>query len=326
MRREWEPEELIGSWTLLEEDWRLLANKAGAPRLGFSLLLKFFELEARFPRRASELPPAAVRYVASQVKVDPALLEDYAWSGSTIEYHRAQIRASLGFRESTRDDEERLTGWLATDICPTELTDEGLRTALLARCRAERIEPPGRVTRIVAAARSRFEKALCAEVVARLSPDAVARLEELITEHTLGTADDGTDAATDAAAGGDSAEGDSAEVDSAEGDSAEGDPAVAGGGRGFFAELKADPGRLGLETLLEEITKLSRVRAIGLPADLFGGSARSWQSNRARNFRLVFSTAGGQTTYVTAFTRLGWTWGARFSAPIDTMHFSATGN
>ncbi len=27
VRREWEPEELIGSWTLLGEDWRLLANK-----------------------------------------------------------------------------------------------------------------------------------------------------------------------------------------------------------------------------------------------------------------------------------------------------------
>jgi len=35
VRREWEPEELIGSWTLLDEDWRLLANKTGPSRLGF---------------------------------------------------------------------------------------------------------------------------------------------------------------------------------------------------------------------------------------------------------------------------------------------------
>lgn len=33
--------------------------------------------------------------------------------------------------------------------------------------------------------------------------------------------------------------------------------------------MKADPGKLGLETLLAEITKLKRVRAIGLPPDLF---------------------------------------------------------
>lgn len=29
------------------EDWRLVGNKSGATRLGFSLLLKFFELEGR---------------------------------------------------------------------------------------------------------------------------------------------------------------------------------------------------------------------------------------------------------------------------------------
>ena len=63
----------------------------------------------------------------------------------------------------------------------------------------------------------------------RLTAEAIARLEELIKES--GTAD-------------------------------------VSGVRGFFAELKADPGRLGLETLLEEIAKLSRVREIGLPADL----------------------------------------------------------
>jgi hypothetical protein len=47
MRREWEPEELIAAWTLLDGDWELVGNKTGATRL--SLLLKFFELEGRFP-------------------------------------------------------------------------------------------------------------------------------------------------------------------------------------------------------------------------------------------------------------------------------------
>ena len=54
MRQEWEPEDLLASWTLVEADWELAANKAGATRLGFGLLLKFFELEARFPRDRRE--------------------------------------------------------------------------------------------------------------------------------------------------------------------------------------------------------------------------------------------------------------------------------
>jgi hypothetical protein len=54
------PEELVESWTLLGDDWKRVGNKSGATRLGFAVLLKFFELEARFPRAASDVPPGAV--------------------------------------------------------------------------------------------------------------------------------------------------------------------------------------------------------------------------------------------------------------------------
>jgi hypothetical protein len=67
---EWEPEELIEAWTLGSGDWALVGNKAGATRLGFVALLKFYELEGRFPAYAEEVPPAAVEYLASLVKVD----------------------------------------------------------------------------------------------------------------------------------------------------------------------------------------------------------------------------------------------------------------
>ncbi|NYH80645.1 hypothetical protein FHR84_004011 [Actinopolyspora biskrensis] len=49
MQREWRPDELVGSWTLVGADWQLMGNKSGATRLGFALLLKFFEIGARFP-------------------------------------------------------------------------------------------------------------------------------------------------------------------------------------------------------------------------------------------------------------------------------------
>ncbi|MER6948680.1 Tn3 family transposase [Nonomuraea sp. NPDC000554] len=224
MRREWEPEELIAAWTLLDDDWELVSNKAGATRLGFSLMLKFFELEARFPRHVGELPKAAVDYMAGQVKVEPELLALYDWTGRSIERHRAQIRSALGFREATRADEEALIEWLASDICPMVLTDEGLRAAMLARCRKLKIEPPGRTERIVRSSRARFERAFCQQVTGRLSAESSAALAELAT-----------------------------------------------GADGFLAELRSDPGRLGLETLLEEIVKLRRTKALGLPADLFGG-------------------------------------------------------
>jgi hypothetical protein len=50
MRREWSAEELIGGWTLIEEDcWRLLGNKSGTTRLGFGVLLKYSSSKAASP-------------------------------------------------------------------------------------------------------------------------------------------------------------------------------------------------------------------------------------------------------------------------------------
>ncbi len=72
MRGEWSPEELVESWTLLGDDWERVGNKSGATRLGFAVLLKFFELEARFPRAAGDVPSAAVAYLAEQVRVPAA--------------------------------------------------------------------------------------------------------------------------------------------------------------------------------------------------------------------------------------------------------------
>jgi TnpA family transposase len=249
MRREWEPEDLVACWTLVDDDWRLVANKTGPTRLGFALLLKFFELEARFPRHAGELPPAAVDYLSAQLQTDPSQLVQYAWSGRTIEYHRAQIREALGFREATRVDEAALTVWLAEKVAPVEISEDRLRESLLARCRAERIEPPGRMERIIGAARSAAADQFCKTTLARLGTGPADRLSELVAEQ---------------------------------------EDEAAKGGRGVLAELKADPGQVSLDSLLSEIDKLQRIRALQLPHDLFAGTPEpvvgAWRARAAQEY------------------------------------------
>jgi hypothetical protein len=49
VQTEWEPDELIDTWTLTGTDWDLIASKAAATRLGFAAMLKFYEIEGRFP-------------------------------------------------------------------------------------------------------------------------------------------------------------------------------------------------------------------------------------------------------------------------------------
>jgi hypothetical protein len=89
MKRQWEPEELIEHFTLVESERILLANKTGASRLGFAVLLKCFSLEARFPAKKQEISKSVVSYIATQVEVPPPQWRQYKWTGRTIEYHRA---------------------------------------------------------------------------------------------------------------------------------------------------------------------------------------------------------------------------------------------
>ena len=123
------------------------------------------------------------------MKVDPALFAEYAWSGSTIEYHRKQIRDFHDFRAVTVGDEDKLIVWLAAEIRPSEMSRDRLRAALLARCRQEKIEPPtpGQIERLLGAAEAMFERQFTTTTVERLPAAAIAKLEELIVT------DDGDD-------------------------------------------------------------------------------------------------------------------------------------
>jgi hypothetical protein len=140
--RELDPDELIDRWTLLGDELNLVAGKRGATKLGFALLLRFYTERGQFPRGRGEIPNAAVDYVARQVGVNPTEIAFYEWSGRTIEFHRAQIRKALGFRECIVADADALVEWLITNVTQSERGGERVRERLLARCRTERIEAP----------------------------------------------------------------------------------------------------------------------------------------------------------------------------------------
>lgn len=128
---------------MVGRDFDLLGQKPVSTRLGFALLLKFFENEARFPSGADEFDRAAVDYVSEQVGINAQDFGAYAWTGRTIERHRAEIRTVFGFREFTRADEADVTAWLAAPVCPSEVRESALAEAILGRCRQESLSRRG---------------------------------------------------------------------------------------------------------------------------------------------------------------------------------------
>ncbi|WP_411142794.1 DUF4158 domain-containing protein [Streptomyces sp. x-80] len=218
------------------------------------MLLKFFEVAARFPEDVSEIPVPAVSYVAQQVKVPAEEFAAYDWAGRAIKRHRLEIRAVYDFRECTEGDQALLAEWLSVELCGVELSRDRLAEAVVARCRKEWLEPPtpGRIGRLVGSAVNTCEERFCATGVGRLPAATRSRLDDLIAEDDDG---DGEESA--------------------------------GGGGTFFTELKAAPAALGLDSLLAEVNKLQRVRGLELPPELFASRMcrRSWWPHGGRRRR-----------------------------------------
>ena len=69
----WDTEELIENWTLLPQELELVSNKVGANQIGFAILLKYFQLFARFPDSNSEIPDLIISYISSQLNLPDSL-------------------------------------------------------------------------------------------------------------------------------------------------------------------------------------------------------------------------------------------------------------
>src|SRR6266516_1492857 len=240
MKRQWANEELVEHWSVDVEDRTLLGNKTGATGVGFAVLLKFFRQEGRFPQYKHEVPGIVITYLATQVGVAPEAYLQYAWQGRTIEYHRAQIREALGFRESTVADAEEVTAWLVEQVLPREHHEERLRDMAYQRFRALHLEAPtpARITRLIRSARHTFEQRLYETTLARLPQETRAALDALLDaeEHDEGENEEDAQVVT-------------------------------------LQELRMDPGRVGLATVLQEMAKLRCIRELQLPTDLFAGIA-----------------------------------------------------
>lgn len=239
MKRQWEPEELIEQFILTPKELAILpeaiTNANPSSRLGFAVLLKFFQVDARFPQHPVEVPKTVVNFIAQQLQLTEEDYRRYQWSGRTTKTHRAQIRTFLGFRPITQSDKQSMKAWLIETMLPLGLSFEALKAQVYQRFRQLKIEPPAwkQLERLMRSAARTHEREFCRQIAAQLSTETCKNLDALLdTESPL----------TDET--------------------------------GHFHQsqlnrLKTDPGRLGLNSLLAEIEKLQSIRALDLPRALF---------------------------------------------------------
>ena len=240
MKQCWSGSELAQFWSLSGDEKQLSDQRTQQGRLGLVVLLKFFQLEGRFPHYHKAVPLPAVNHLAEQLEVAASTWFDYPLKGRSGSRDREQLRAFLGFRQATNDDMEPVQRWLSQEVVPQDQDPRHLRSAVLDWYREHLVESPSsdRIDRIITAAVRSFETAFFAGIHRQLSGSTRQRLDALLASP--------------------SAEGPAAE-------SAELSDLVT------LGRLKADPGRAGLASLREEIAKLECVNDVQLPDALFGG-------------------------------------------------------
>ncbi len=235
MKRQWNSEELVEHFTLLADESILLDNLSGSNRLGFALLLKFFQIEARFPLTKQEIPKSVVSYMAKQVDVSPRAIKEYSFSGRTIECHRSQIRQFFGFRETTVEDAFELTKWLQEKVLAYDRQESHLQATAYQRLRSLKLEPPSsdRMERLIRSAVRTCEETFCSTIFEQLSSQTLIKLDALL--RTDGALED-----------------EQSQLQKSD-----------------FNVLKTDAGRTSLDSILKEAQKLKCIRQLGLPSNLF---------------------------------------------------------
>lgn len=183
--------------------------------------------------------------MAKLLNIKSEKYQGYDWQGRSIKYHRAQIREFFGFREIQVSDAEELANWLTEQALIYELKFEQLKLAALIHLRELKIEPPtiSRLERIIRSALRNFEERFFQSISQQLSSQSKAQIDKLLNLAVSSLLiDEVADEHTSS----------KAEIPET-----------------TWAELKTDPGRIGVEGFQKEVAKLESFRQLDLPPDLF---------------------------------------------------------
>jgi TnpA family transposase len=228
-------------WTLTIDESALLPGMTDKGRFGFAVQLKFMELHGRFPERQDEIDPNATQWLATQLGTTTESLSSYEFGGRQGQRHRRTIRVFLGFRRATGTDLQQLVQWLCDDVLPFDPQAHHGYDMAHDWCRTQRLEPPAgdHLERVIRSAVHGYETRQLATIHVRLSAHNKTTIDRLLASEETDADDVQTDVQTE----------ESTTIS--------------------FSNLKTDPGKANLDSLLAAIAKLKCIDEIGLTPAVF---------------------------------------------------------
>ena len=178
----WRDEALEIHWSLTNEECRLLDNKTAHGRLGFVVLLKYFQNEGRFPEHFNNVPLAVLTYLAKQLNIPINHLDSYAFNHRMSQRDRKEILAFLGIRRSTKQDRHELREVLNRELLPQAPSITAIQEFALDWFRKSHIEPPApeQLERFIRTTNREFEAQLLHQISTGLTQENKTQIDHLL--------------------------------------------------------------------------------------------------------------------------------------------------
>jgi len=247
----WNEDDLAARWSLSAAELALLPGRTDHGRLGCAILLKYFQCQGCFPSNRRAIPDEVVAYVARATGTTAQDLEDDDWDGRTGRRHRKRVLAFAGLRSASPEDLQHLRTWLIDEIIPSDWQADQIREFAIEWFARQSLAPIAseHLKRLIRSAIGGFETGLCQRIAGLLTSETKASIDALLL------VEDDTSHRDESSA-----------------------PLVAAGETDCgLLHLKADPGRIGLESVLRELGKLSRIRQLALPTAALAALPRKWR-------------------------------------------------
>jgi Domain of unknown function (DUF4158) len=227
MKWRWSQDELAALWYLSDSERSFLGRRAGLNRLSLAVMLKFFQVEGVFPSSQRSIPTDVLKYLAEQAGVDFREITLYDWNGRTAKRQRTEVLHFLGIQRLQAAQRKEFKNWLRGEVLPSSPSLAQMKELAGEWFQKHRLEPLSEISleRLLRSEAHRYDVVLADSIASALSEKTKAALELLLQ---------------------------TPDTDS--------DESLLG-----FSALKADPGRVSLKSVLEELGKLNRIRVLALP-------------------------------------------------------------
>jgi TnpA family transposase len=153
-------------------------------RLGFAVLLKYFQLENHYPKHIKFVDPLMLNTIANQLNILPSSINKFDWEGRSTERFRHEIRGFLGYREATHKDIRDLKLWLSKNVFPNAIKKSHRIEYAYTYFRENKIEPftSKELERHIHSAHREFEQQLFESIYNKLTNATKFQMDELLAD------------------------------------------------------------------------------------------------------------------------------------------------